>query len=237
MKIVDDAGRELPHDGRSVGELLVRGPWIVGAYYEDEEATAASIEKDGWFHTGDVATIDPDGYLQLTDRRKDIIKSGGEWISSIDLENAAMAHETVGEAAAIAVPHPKWGERPLLIVTPRPGLPAGRKPERDALIAFLGRTISALDAARRRARRRRTAAYRHRENHEDAAARIVRDAGAAGGPIAATPGVGILYTVSRVRRRPISPIAARAPSSNVRDAGSGIPILPSLMPTYTLLAG
>ena len=137
MKIVDDAGRELPHDGRSVGELLVRGPWIVGAYYEDEEATAASIEKDGWFHTGDVATIDPDGYLQLTDRRKDIIKSGGEWISSIDLENAAVAHETVGEAAAIAVPHPKWGERPLLIVTPRPGLPTGRKPERDALIAFL----------------------------------------------------------------------------------------------------
>jgi len=137
MKIVDDAGRELPHDGRSVGELLVRGPWIVGAYYEDEEATAASIEKDGWFHTGDVASIDPDGYLQLTDRRKDVIKSGGEWISSIDLENAAVAHETVGEAAAIAVPHPKWGERPLLIVTPRAGMPPGHKPDRDALIAFL----------------------------------------------------------------------------------------------------
>src|SRR3954453_8025770 len=97
-----------------------------------------------------------------------------------------------------------------------------------------GRTLSALDAARRRARSRRTAAYRHGENHEDAAARIIRDAGAAGGPIATTPGVGILYMVSRVRRRPISPIAAGAPSSNVRDAGSGIPILPSLMPTYTL---
>ena len=137
MKIVDDQGRELPHDGKSVGELLVRGPWIVGAYYEDAEATAASVEPDGWFHTGDVATIDPDGYLQMTDRRKDIIKSGGEWISSIDLENAAMAHDDVGEAAAIAVPHPQWGERPLLIVTPRAGLPAGRKPERDALIAFL----------------------------------------------------------------------------------------------------
>ena len=115
----------------------MRGPWIVGAYYEDDEATAAAVEPDGWFHTGDVATIDPDGYLQLTDRSKDIIKSGGEWISSIDLENAAMAHDDVGEAAAIAVPHPKWGERPLLIVTPRSGLPAGRKPERDALIAFL----------------------------------------------------------------------------------------------------
>ncbi|MGD9614735.1 MAG: long-chain-fatty-acid--CoA ligase [Alphaproteobacteria bacterium] len=137
MKIVDDQGRELPNDGKSAGELLVRGPWIVGAYYNDEEATASAVEPDGWFHTGDVATIDPDGYLQLTDRRKDIIKSGGEWISSIDLENAAMAHETVGEAAAIAVPHPRWGERPLLIVTLRSGLPAGRKPERDALIAFL----------------------------------------------------------------------------------------------------
>jgi fatty-acyl-CoA synthase len=137
MKIVDDEGRELPHDGRAAGELLVRGPWIIGAYYNDAEASAEAVEPDGWFHTGDVATIDPDGYLQLTDRRKDIIKSGGEWISSIELENAAMAHESVGEAAAIAVPHPRWGERPLLIVTPRSGLPPERKPDRDALIAFL----------------------------------------------------------------------------------------------------
>jgi len=138
MKIVDDNGRELPHDGKSIGELLVRGPWIVSGYFEDAEATAAAVEPDGWFHTGDVATIDPDGYVQLTDRRKDIIKSGGEWISSIDVENAAMAHECVAEAACIAIPHPRWGERPLLIVTPRPGLPAGRRPEREALIAFLG---------------------------------------------------------------------------------------------------
>jgi len=138
MKIVDDNGRELPHDGKSMGELLVRGPWIVSGYFEDAEATAAALEPDGWFHTGDVATIDPDGYVQLTDRRKDIIKSGGEWISSIDVENAAMAHECVAEAACIAIPHPRWGERPLLIVTPRPGLPAGRRPEREALIAFLG---------------------------------------------------------------------------------------------------
>jgi 3-(methylthio)propionyl---CoA ligase len=137
MKIVDDQGRDLPHDGKSVGELLVRGPWIVSSYFNDEEATAAALEPDGWFHTGDVASIDPDGYLQLTDRRKDIIKSGGEWISSIDLENAAMAHGDVGEAAAIAIPHPKWGERPLLVVTPRPDAPA-RRPDRDALIAFLG---------------------------------------------------------------------------------------------------
>src|SRR3954471_21408423 len=133
MKIVDDAGRELPHDGKSVGELLVRGPWIVGAYYEDEKATASSIEKDGWFHTGAVPSLDPAGHLQLTDRRKDVIKSGGEWISSIDLENAAVAHRDVGEAAAIAVPHPRWAERPLLIVTPRPNC----HPDCNALIEFL----------------------------------------------------------------------------------------------------
>jgi fatty-acyl-CoA synthase len=114
--------------------LLVRGPCIVSGYFEDDEATAAAVEPDGWFHTGDVATIDQDGFMQLTDRRKDIIKSGGEWISSIELETAAMAHAHVAEAAAIAIPHPKWIERPLLIVTPRPGC----APERDALIAFLG---------------------------------------------------------------------------------------------------
>jgi acyl-CoA synthetase (AMP-forming)/AMP-acid ligase II len=138
MKIVDEDGRKLPHDGKSVGELLVRGPWIVSGYFENPEASAAAVEPDGWFHTGDVASIDPDGYMQISDRRKDVIKSGGEWISSIDLEVAAMAHGDVGEAAAIAVPHPRWGERPLLIVTPRPGMPPGRRPEPDALIAFLG---------------------------------------------------------------------------------------------------
>jgi 3-(methylthio)propionyl---CoA ligase len=134
MKIVDDAGRALPHDGKTVGELLVRGPWIVSGYFADEAATEAAVEPDGWFHTGDIATIDPDGYLTLTDRSKDVIKSGGEWISSIELEVAAMAHQDVGEAAAIAVPHPRWGERPLLIVTPKPGA----KPQKEALIAFLG---------------------------------------------------------------------------------------------------
>jgi fatty-acyl-CoA synthase len=134
MKIVDDQGRALPHDGKAVGELLVRGPWIVRGYFADEEATAAAVEPDGWFHTGDVAAIDADGFLRLTDRSKDVIKSGGEWISSIDLENAAMAHGDVAEAAAIAIPHSRWGERPLLIVTPRVGM----HPEREALIAFLG---------------------------------------------------------------------------------------------------
>jgi fatty-acyl-CoA synthase len=133
LRIVDDMGQAQPHDGKSLGELLVRGPWIVSGYFEDAEASAASVEKDGWFHTGDVATIDPDGYMQIVDRRKDVIKSGGEWISSIDLENAAIAHADVAEAAVIAVSHPRWGERPLLIVAPRPGC----RPERDDLIAHL----------------------------------------------------------------------------------------------------
>jgi len=135
LKILDEAGLRQPHDGKSMGELLVRGPWIVSGYFDDAEASAAAIEADGWFHTGDVATIDPDGYMQITDRRKDIIKSGGEWISSIDLENAAVAHDDVAEAAVIAVPHPRWGERPLLIVAPA----TGRKPDRDGLIALLAR--------------------------------------------------------------------------------------------------
>jgi len=135
LKIIDEADRPQLHDGKSMGELLVRGPWIVTGYFEDAEASAAAVEEDGWFHTGDVATIDPDGFMQITDRRKDVIKSGGEWISSIDLENAAVAHDDVAEAAVIAVPHPRWGERPLLIVAPRPG----RQPDHNGLIGFLAR--------------------------------------------------------------------------------------------------
>ena len=135
MKIVDGDGRILPHDGTSIGEVMVRGPWIISGYFEDEEATHAAVDADGWLHTGDVAAIDADGYMQIVDRSKDVIKSGGEWISSIDLENAAIAHDDVAEAAVIAVPHPRWGERPLLIVAPQ----ADRHPERDALIAFLAR--------------------------------------------------------------------------------------------------
>jgi acyl-CoA synthetase (AMP-forming)/AMP-acid ligase II len=133
MKVVDDAGREQPHDGRSMGELLVRGSWIISGYFEDAEASAAAIDEEGWFRTGDVVTIDPDGGMQIMDRRKDVIKSGGEWISSIELENAAVAHEDVAEAAVIAVPHPRWAERPLLIVTPRPEC----IPDREAMIGFL----------------------------------------------------------------------------------------------------
>ncbi len=121
LKIVDEHGRPLPHDGTSTGELCVRGPWIIDEYFENEAATAAAFDDEGWFRTGDIGAIDPDGYLQLTDRAKDLIKSGGEWISSIDLENAAMGHPDVAQAAAIARPHPKWVERPLLLVIARDG--------------------------------------------------------------------------------------------------------------------
>ncbi|MCC2547172.1 long-chain-fatty-acid--CoA ligase [Hymenobacter sp. BT175] len=119
MKIVDDSGAELPHNGVAFGDLLVRGPFIVADYFRS--SSPGELTQDGWFRTGDVATIDADGFLNITDRSKDVIKSGGEWISSIDLENLAVAHPAVAEAAVIGVPHPKWGERPLLIVVCKPG--------------------------------------------------------------------------------------------------------------------
>jgi fatty-acyl-CoA synthase len=112
MKIVDEQGKELPWDGIAFGRLMVRGPWITSGYFKGE---GGDILEDGWFDTGDVATIDNDGYMQITDRSKDVIKSGGEWISSIALENSAVGCNGIAEAAVIAVPHPKWDERPLLI--------------------------------------------------------------------------------------------------------------------------
>ena len=122
-KIADDAGQAQPHDGQASGQLMVRGPWVASAYFEDPAASAAAFDAvgdaAGWFATGDVATIDADGHITITDRSKDLIKSGGEWISSIDLENAAMGHPEVAEAAAIALPHPRWGERPLLVIVRR----------------------------------------------------------------------------------------------------------------------
>ena len=120
MRIVDDEQNELPWDGEAFGALQVRGPWVCRDYFKLEGA-AGSHTADGWFDTGDVAKIDPAGYLQITDRTKDVIKSGGEWISSIDVENVAMGHPAVAEAAVIGVAHPKWTERPLLIVIPAPG--------------------------------------------------------------------------------------------------------------------
>jgi 3-(methylthio)propionyl---CoA ligase len=115
--IRDDANKELPHDGKAFGDLVIRGPWIARAYYKMPE----SERDDGWFFTGDVATIDDQGFMQITDRSKDVIKSGGEWISSIELENLAMAHPEIVEAAVIGVAHPKWDERPLVIAVRRPG--------------------------------------------------------------------------------------------------------------------
>ncbi|KPA21778.1 Long-chain-fatty-acid--CoA ligase [Shimia sp. SK013] len=120
LKIVDEDGKRLPHDGEAAGELYVRGNAITSGYFENEEANKTAFDADGWFGTGDVATIDTHGFLTITDRAKDLIKSGGEWISSLDLENTVMAHPKVANCAVIAVPHPKWDERPLMIVVPSP---------------------------------------------------------------------------------------------------------------------
>ncbi|WP_337877707.1 3-(methylthio)propionyl-CoA ligase [Caldimonas sp.] len=128
MQIIGDDGQPLPWDGKSSGNLVVRGPWVIQSYFRRDESPL----QDGWFPTGDVATIDPDGYMQITDRSKDVIKSGGEWISSIELENIAMAHPAVHEAAAIACKHPKWDERPLLVVVRKPGASLTR----EEMLAF-----------------------------------------------------------------------------------------------------
>ena len=128
MKIVDGEGKELPRDGKAFGDLLVRGPWVLREYYKNEGGNPLrGREGDGWFPTGDVATIDPDGFMQITDRSKDVIKSGGEWISSIDLENIAVAHPAIAEAAVIGVHHPKWDERPLVVAVKKPGASVTRE--------------------------------------------------------------------------------------------------------------
>jgi len=133
MKIVDGNNNELPWDGKTYGDLLVKGPWVVREYFKgvgDTEAVKPLI--DGWFPTGDVATIDADGYMQITDRSKDVIKSGGEWISSIDIENIAVAHPAVAMAACIGMRHPKWDERPIVAVVKKPG----QELTREELLAF-----------------------------------------------------------------------------------------------------
>jgi len=130
FRLTDDAGADLPWDGKTFGRLKVRGPAVSGAYYRNEDDI---LDDHGFFDTGDVATIDPAGYMQITDRSKDVIKSGGEWISSIDLENLAVGHPDVAEAAVIGVAHPKWDERPLLVIVPKPG----RKPGKDEVLAFM----------------------------------------------------------------------------------------------------
>jgi fatty-acyl-CoA synthase len=128
MKIVDGDGKDQPHDGKAYGDLLVRGPWVVANYYKGEgDPLVKDAQGNGWFPTGDVATIDPDGYMQITDRSKDVIKSGGEWISSIDIENIAVAHPAVAMAACIGVPHPKWDERPIVAVVKKPDAQVSRE--------------------------------------------------------------------------------------------------------------
>jgi len=135
MKIVDEHGGELPCDGRTSGELRVRGPWVISAYFKGEGGNPL---VDGWFPTGDVATIDADGFMQITDRSKDVIKSGGEWIGSIDLENIAMAHPAVAVAACIGVRHPKWDDRPLLVVQKK----VGADVTREELLTFFNGKIA-----------------------------------------------------------------------------------------------
>ncbi len=133
MAVIDDEGKPLPWDGASAGNLVVRGCWVIDSYFQQPASPLVEVAGMGtWFPTGDVATIDADGFMQITDRSKDVIKSGGEWISSIDLENIAMAHPAVHEAAAIACAHPKWDERPLLVVVRKPGVELTR----EEMLAF-----------------------------------------------------------------------------------------------------
>ena len=133
MAVIDDNGRSLPWDGVSAGNLVVRGPWVIEKYFKSDASPLVSVDGEpGWFPTGDVAAIDPDGFMRITDRSKDVIKSGGEWISSIELENIAVAHPAVHEAAVIACRHPRWDERPLLVVVRKPGASVTR----DELLAY-----------------------------------------------------------------------------------------------------
>ena len=138
IRVVDEDGNEVPWDGKSMGELQVRGPWVISAYYDDPRSADSFV--DGWFRTGDVVTMDSEGYIQIVDRTKDLVKSGGEWISTVELENAIMAHVGILEATVIAVPHPKWQERPLAIVVPKPDL--DQPPGKEEIYDLLGQKIA-----------------------------------------------------------------------------------------------
>jgi fatty-acyl-CoA synthase len=134
IKVVDDEGKTLPRDGTSQGELMVRGHWILASYYKGEKSPLV----DGWFPTGDIATIDAEGTMQIRDRTKDVIKTGGEWISSIDLESAAVGHPAVAMAAVIGIKHPKWDERPLLFIVRKPGASL----EKEEILEFLASKVA-----------------------------------------------------------------------------------------------
>jgi fatty-acyl-CoA synthase len=137
-RVVDEHGADLPADGLSRGELLVRGVAIARSYYRNDAATAAAFEPDGWFHTGDVCTVDEHGYMEIVDRLKDFIKSGGEWISSVEVENALMAHPALKEACVFGVPHPRWSERPIAAVVVR----AGQTLDEETLRAWLAEKLA-----------------------------------------------------------------------------------------------
>ncbi|MBM4314559.1 MAG: fatty acid--CoA ligase [Deltaproteobacteria bacterium] len=139
-RIVDAKGKFLPRDGVATGELVIRTPWLTESYYKDPERSK-ELWRDGWLHTGDVAYIDPEGYIQITDRLKDVIKTGGEWVSSLDLENLISQHPAVSEAAAIGVPDGKWGERPLLVVVLRPDF--RERVEQKDIVAFMAKWAEA----------------------------------------------------------------------------------------------
>ena len=135
IDIRDEEGNSLPHDGEAYGNLVVRGPWILQRYFK---ADHDAVDENGWFDTGDISSIDKDGYMAIVDRAKDVIKSGGEWISSIDVENMAMSHEHVSNCAVIAIPDPKWDERPLLIVVPKPE----QEPDSKSILAHLAKNLA-----------------------------------------------------------------------------------------------
>ncbi len=167
MKITDDTGRKLPWDGKTFGRLKVRGPAVTKAYFKEGHDV---LDEEGYFDTGDVSTIDPYGYMQITDRSKDVIKSGGEWISSIEIENIAVGHPKVAEAAVIGLSHPKWDERPLLVVVPKKGETAT---PRGVAGVPAGQDRQMVDARRYRVRGRHPA-YRDRQDPKDCAARALQ---------------------------------------------------------------
>ena len=168
MKITDDTGRKLPWDGKTFGRLKVRGPAVTKAYFKEGHDV---LDEEGYFDTGDVSTIDQHGYMQITDRAKDVIKSGGEWISSIEIENIAVGHPKVAEAAVIGLSHPKWDERPLLVMVPKKG--EHRDAARRSWRFLAGQDRQMVDA-RRHGDCRRHPAHRHRQDPEDRAARALQ---------------------------------------------------------------
>ena len=165
LRVVDDADREVPADGATLGEIIVRGNVVMKGYYRDPEATALAF-RDGWFHTGDAAVVHPDGYVEIRDRFKDVIISGGENISSIELEGVLLTHPAVMEAAVVGMPHEKWGETPVAHVVLRAGASTTRGPP----ACTLPRAAGALQGTERRALRAGAAEDGHRQDPEIRAA-------------------------------------------------------------------